>query len=119
MVCDAVGSNGRQLLSDPAKLWLVIERRHSGTTKASCKLCRKRQEKLLRTRNFNDTFTHGVEDKALKKDNLEKHELSVQHRDTIRLEKGPQSMSELYRTTAPTVVSLKRWSVSVTANLTV
>ena len=51
-------------------------------------------------RNFNDALIRGIEGKALKKDNLEKHELSAQHRDAIRLEKGPQSVSELYRTTA-------------------
>ena len=89
-----------QLLLDPAKSWLVIETRHAEATKASCKLCSKWQEKLRKTRNFNDALIRGIEGKALKKDNREKHELSAQHRDAIRLEKGPQSVSELYRTTA-------------------
>ena len=83
-----------------AKSWLVIETRHAEATNASCKLCTKWQEKLRKTRNFNDAMIRGIEGKALKKDNLEKHEFSAQHRDAVRLEKGPQSMSELYRTTA-------------------
>ena len=89
-----------QLLLDPAKSWLVIETRHGEATKASCKLCTKWQEKLRKTRNFNDAIIRGIEGKALKKDNLEKHEFSAQHRDAVHLEKGPQSVSELYRTTA-------------------
>ena len=55
------------------------------------KLYGKWQEKLRRTFvNFKDALVRGIECKALKKDNLEKHELSVQHRDAVRLEKGPQ-----------------------------
>ena len=60
-----------QLLLDPAKSWLVIETRHAEATKASCKLCSKWQEKLHKTRNFNDALMRGIEAKALKKDNLE------------------------------------------------
>ena len=56
------------------------------------KLYGKWQEKLRRTFvNFKDALVRGIECKALKKDNLEKHELSVQHRDAVPLEKGPQS----------------------------
>ena len=66
-----------QLLLDPMKSWLVIETRHTEATKASCKLCSKWQEKLRKTRNFNDALIRGIEGKALKKDNLEKHELSA------------------------------------------
>ena len=89
-----------QLLLDPAKSWLVIETRHAEATKASCTLCSKWQEKLRKARNFNDALMRGIEGKALKKDNLEKHELSAQHRDAVCLEKGPQRVSEWNRTTA-------------------
>ena len=88
----AAKSNGNL---DPAKScpWLVIETRHDAATKASYKLCCAKgwQEMLRRSRNFKDALTRGIERKALKKDNLEKHELSDQHCDAVPLEKGPQS----------------------------
>ena len=81
---------------DPAKScpWLVIETRHDAATKASYKLCAKGWQEMLRqSRNFKDALIRGIECKALKKDNLEKHELSVQHRDAIPLEKRHLSTS--------------------------
>ena len=89
-----------QLLLDLAKSWLVIETRHAEAKKASCTLCSKWQEKLRKTRNFNDALVRGIEGKALKKDNLEKQELSAQHCDAVRLKKGLQRVSELNRTMA-------------------
>ena len=41
-----------QLVIDPAKLWLVVEIKNG----ESCKLCTKWQNKVRRSRNYNDAL---------------------------------------------------------------
>ena len=45
-----------QLVIDPAKLWLVVEIKNGEAKKASCKLCTKWQNKVRRSRNYNDAL---------------------------------------------------------------
>ena len=88
-----------QLVIDPAKLWLVVEIKNGEAKKASCKLCTKWQNKVRRSRNYNDALICGIEGNALKKDNIVKHEMSDQHRDAVRFEKGPFSVADVYKHT--------------------
>ena len=55
-----------QLVIDPAKLWLVVEIKNGEAKKASCKLCTKWQNKVRRSRNYNDALICGIEGNALK-----------------------------------------------------
>ena len=98
MPSSSTGKNWQAVI-DPGNVWLSLECNNGQVEKVTCKLCTKWEAKVRRGRNYSGVFITGVRGSALKRDNIVKHELSDQHRQAVRLEKGPSSVKELYEKT--------------------
>ena len=82
-VKESTGENWKKTL-DPSNTWMELQCKDGHVQSVTCQLCRRYENEIKLSRNYNPSFIRGISGSALKKDNLVKHIQSAQHQESTR-----------------------------------